>query len=305
MTRPSLFQNFVSSPSALILGGILLIMLGASLFAPWIAPHNPYDLEAIDIMDSELPPRWQEDGDERFPLGTDDQGRGLLSTILYGLRVSLLIGIGAVLVQGVLGVSIGLLAGYFGGRIDNFFMRLADIQLSFSTLLVAIIALAVSKAAFGPENYAQLAVPMLILVIGISEWPQYARTIRASVLAEKKKDYIAAARSLGTPSRRIMFGHILPNVFSPIFVISTLQIANAIVAEAALSFLGLGMPVTQPSLGSLIRSGFDYIFSGIWWITTIPALVLVVLILCVNLLGDWLRDHLLLNERLKAGLRKI
>ena len=297
MIRETLIQRFLRSKGTVVVSILLLIMTGAALLSPWLAPHDPYNLEAIDIMDSELPPKWQEDGDDRFFLGTDDQGRDMFSTILYGLRVSLLIGAGAVIVQAILGVVIGVISGYFGGRIDSFFMRLADIQLSFSTLLVAIIALAVFKAAFGAEHYASLAVPMLIFVIGIAEWPQYARTIRASVLAEKNKDYVTAAHSLGSPHGKIMFRHILPNVFSPIFVISTLQIANAIVTEAALSFLGLGMPVTHPSLGSLIRSGFDYIFSGIWWITSIPALVLIIVILCINLLGDWLRDQLLLEKR--------
>ncbi len=281
-----LFQDKGAFLNALLLFLILL----AALLAPIIAPHDPYDLATIDIMDSELPPQWLAEGDARFIFGTDDQGRDIFSTILYGLRISLFIGIGAVCVQLLLGVVIGLYAGYFGGRLDAFFMRLADIQLSFSTLMVAIIALAILQATFGAESYEELAVLMLILVIGIAEWPQYARTIRASVLAERKKDYVDAARSLGTPSRKIMFGHILPNTFSPILVISTLQVANAIIAEAALSFLGLGMPVTKPSLGSLIRSGFDYLLSGTWWITAIPAIVLIVVILNINLLGDWLRD---------------
>ncbi|MFT5497164.1 MAG: peptide/nickel transport system permease protein [Kiritimatiellia bacterium] len=274
---------------ALLLAGFI----GAALLAPVIAPHNPYDLETLDIMDSSLPPRWIESGDARFILGTDDQGRDILSTMLYGLRISLIIGIAAVCLQMVLGVLIGLCAGYFGGRLDAFFMRVADIQLSFSTLMVAIIALAICQAGLGAASYQQAVVPMLICVIGIAEWPQYARTMRVCTLAERKKDYISAARSLGTPTTRILFGHILPNTFSPILVISTLQIANAIVAEAALSFLGLGMPPSQPSLGSLIRSGFEYVISGsAWWITTFPAVLLIILILTINLLGDCLRDAL-------------
>jgi peptide/nickel transport system permease protein len=213
-----------------------------------------------------------------------------LSTILYGSRISITIGIFAVLLQAFLGISIGLVSGYFGGRLDNFLMRLADIQLSFSTLMVAIISLAVFQALFGTELYEKLAIVMLILVIGISEWPHYARTVRANVLAEKKKEYVDAVRVIGLGSLRIMFKHILPNTLSPILVISTVQIANAIVSEAALSFLGLGMPVTKPSLGSLINSGFEFIFSGSWWITIIPGVVLVVLVLVMNLLGDFLRD---------------
>tara|TARA_B100001971_G_C17977589_1_gene425611 strand:- start:8 stop:733 length:726 start_codon:yes stop_codon:yes gene_type:complete len=231
-----------------------------------------------------------EEGDQRFLLGTDAQGRDLLSTILYGSRISITIGIFAVLLQAFLGISIGLVSGYFGGRLDNFLMRLADIQLSFSTLMVAIIFLAVFQALFGTELYEKLAIVMLILVIGIAEWPHYARTVRANVLAEKKKEYVDAVRVIGLGSLRIMFKHILPNTLSPILVISTVQIANAIVSEAALSFLGLGMPVTKPSLGSLINSGFEFIFSGSWWITIIPGVVLVVLVLVMNLLGDFLRD---------------
>jgi peptide/nickel transport system permease protein len=261
-----------------------------------IAPYNPYDPTIIDIMDSEIPPIWQEGGDSRFLLGTDAQGRDLFSTILYGTRISLIIGISAVLLQAFLGISLGLVAGYFGGRIDSFLMRLADIQLSFSTLMVAIIVLAVFQAAFGTELYERLAILMLILVIGIAEWPQYARTVRASVLAEKKKEYVDAARVIGLRPPRIMFRHILPNTLSPILVISTVQVANAIVSEAALSFLGLGMPITRPSLGSLINSGFEFIFSGSWWITMIPGIVLVVLVLVMNLLGDFMRD--VLNPKL-------
>ena len=271
----------------------------AALCAPLIAPYDPYDPATIDIMDSEIAPLWQDSGDPRFVLGTDAQGRDLLSTILYGTRVSLLIGICAVLMQAFLGVVIGLAAGYFGGRVDSVLMRIADIQLSFSTMMVAIVVLALFQAAFGAELYARLAIFMLILVIGIAEWPQYARTVRASVLAEKQKEYVDAARVMGFGSRRIMWRHILPNTLSPILVISTVQVANAIISEASLSFLGLGMPVSEPSLGSLISSGFAYIFSGSWWITVIPGIVLVTLVLVMNLLGDWLRD--VLNPKLYKG----
>ncbi len=278
---------------------IFLLLIIVSFAAPLIAPFDPYDQTQIDIMDSELPPSWQEEGDERFLLGTDAQGRDLLSTILYGTRISLTIGICAVLLQAFLGIIVGLSAGYFGGRIDSFLMRLADIQLSFSTMMVAIIVLAVFQAAFGTELYQDLALFMLIMVIGIAEWPQYARTIRASVLAERKKEYVDAARVIGFRAPRIMFKHILPNTLSPVLVISTVQIANAIISEAALSFLGLGMPVSRPSLGSLISSGFEFIFSGSWWITVIPGIVLIVLVLVVNLLGDWMRD--VLNPKLYKG----
>jgi peptide/nickel transport system permease protein len=275
---------------------VMSLLVVASFAAPLIAPYDPYDPIQIDIMDSEIPPAWLAQGNERFVLGTDAQGRDLLSTILYGTRISLTIGIFAVALQAVLGVTLGLMSGYFGGRLDNFLMRVADIQLSFSTLMVAIIVLAVFQALFGTELYERLAILMLVLVIGIAEWPQYARTVRASVLAEKKKEYVDAVRVIGLGPTRIMFRHILPNTLSPLLVISTVQIANAIVSEAALSFLGLGMPITKPSLGSLINSGFEFIFSGSWWITIVPGLVLVTLVLVMNLLGDWLRD--VLNPKL-------
>jgi len=288
--------HFRRDPVAVVSALIVLTMVVCATLAPLIAPQNPYDPAQLDIMDSEIPPIWEDGGDERFLLGTDHQGRDMLSTILYGTGLSLMIGIFAVLLQAVIGVSIGLLAGYVGGRIDAFLMRLADIQLSLSTMMVAIIALAVFQAAFGPELYEELAIVMLILVIGIAEWPQYARTVRAAVMAERSKEYVDAARVIGLPRRVIAIRHVLPNTLSPVLVISTVQVAEAIISEASLSFLGLGMPVTQPSLGSLIRSGFEYIFSGAWWITILPSIVLVVLILSINLLGDWLRDAL--NPRL-------
>jgi len=291
-----LWWSFHRDAIAMASFAVLIALVLASVFAPLIAPYDPYDPLQIDIMDSEMPPAWLEGGETRFLLGTDAQGRDLLSTILYGTRISLTIGICAVLLQAFLGVSIGLAAGYFGGRLDSFLMRVADIQLSFSTLMVAIVFLAVFQALFGTELYERLAIVMLILVIGIAEWPQYARTVRASVLAEKKKEYVEAARVIGFGPVRIMFRHILPNTLSPILVISTVQVANAIVSEAALSFLGLGMPVTKPSLGSLINSGFEFIFGGSWWITLIPGCVLVILVLVMNLLGDFLRD--VLNPKL-------
>ncbi|WP_067520177.1 ABC transporter permease [Endozoicomonas ascidiicola] len=297
--QSAFWYSFTRDRVAMVCAFIFALFVSAALLAPVLAPTNPYDLAAIDIMDSELPPAWAEEGDERFLLGTDDQGRDLFSTILYGMRISLAIGLFAVVLQAFIGIVLGLMAGYFGGRIDSFLMRVADIQLSFSTMMVAIIVLAVFQASFGSELYSKLAMLMLILVIGIAEWPQYARTVRASVLAEKKKEYVEAARVMGFGSGRIMFRHILPNALSPILVISTVQIANAIISEAALSFLGLGMPVSQPSLGSLISSGFEYIFSGSWWITVIPGVVLVVLVLVLNLLGDWLRD--VLNPKLYKG----
>ncbi|MFO7494090.1 MAG: ABC transporter permease [Desulfobacterales bacterium] len=284
--------SFLRDPMAIGSFLCLAILVVVSFGAPLIAPHNPYDSSTIDIMDSEMPPFWLDQSDARFLLGTDSQGRDMLSTMLYGMRVSILIGLGAVALQALMGIFVGLVAGYRGGRFDAFLMRLADVQLSFSTYMVAIFFGALFQAAFGMGRYEQLAVPLLIVIIGFAEWPQYARTVRASVLAEKKKEYIEAARVIGLSPRRIMWRHILPNTLTPVLVISTVQVANAIMSEAALSFIGLGMPVTRPSLGSLIKAGFDYIFSGSWWITLFPGVALVVLILSINLLGDWLRDFL-------------
>ncbi|MEK0165638.1 ABC transporter permease [Phaeobacter sp. JH20_36] len=291
--------SFRRNPVAMVSFAVFMVITLASILAPVLAPFDPYDPAQIDIMNSEYPPAWIDGADPQFVFGTDDQGRDLWSTILYGTRLSLLIGLCAVALQAFLGISIGLVAGYVGGRLDSLLMRFADIQLSFSTLMVAIIFLAVTQAMFGSETFNQYAIYFLIAVIGVAEWPQYARTVRATVLAEKKKEYIDSARVLGFGPMRIMVRHILPNSLSPIFVISTVQVANAIISEASLSFLGLGMPPSQPSLGSLISSGFDYIFSGSWWITAIPGVVLVVLVLVINLLGDWMRD--VLNPKLYKG----
>jgi peptide/nickel transport system permease protein len=269
------------------------------ILAPVFSPYNPYDPEYIDIMNSEIPPVWLEEGSSDFLLGTDIQGRDLLSTMIYGLRLSILIGCGAIVLQAFLGIIIGLISGYFGGKIDALLMRMADIQLSFPYLMVAIFISAIFQVAFGIGRYEELAVPLLIVIIGLSEWPQIARTVRASVMGEKNKEYVEAARVIGLSPRLIMFRHILPNSMTAVLVISTIQVANAVMSEAALSFLGLGMPVTKPSLGSLIRSGFEYIFSGSWWITIFPGVLLVVLVLVINLLGDWLRD--VLNPKLYKG----
>ena len=284
--------SFLRDPVAVGSFSLLFVLVVLGFSAPLVAPHDPYDTTTIDVMDSELPPVWMEESDGSFLLGTDSQGRDMLSTILYGMRVSLLIGLGAVALQAMLGLVVGLVAGYMGGRVEAILMRIADVQLSFSTYMVAIFLGAIFQAAFGIGQYENVAVPFLIIVIGLAEWPQYARTVRASVLGEKKKEYVEAARVIGMPARRIAIRHILPNTLTPVLVISTVQVANAIMSEAALSFIGLGMPVTKPSLGSLIKSGFEYIFSGSWWITLFPGLVLVVLILSINLLGDWLRDFL-------------
>ncbi|MDD4730688.1 MAG: ABC transporter permease [Desulfovibrio sp.] len=298
--RESFFlHDFLHDRLALTSFIVLVILLVLGLGAPFFAPSNPYDPSTYDLLNAEQPPAFMENGQAQFPLGTDAQGRDMYSTMLYGMRVSLIIGFGAVLMQAFIGIVVGLISGYFGGRLDSALMRLADVQLSFSTYMVAIFISAIFQAAFGVAMYEKIAIPLLILVIGFAEWPQYARTVRASVLAEKKKEYVEAARVIGLSKRRIMFRHILPNTLSPVFVISTIQVANAIMSEAALSFVGLGMPVTMPSLGSLINVGFEYIFSGSWWITLFPGIVLVVLVLVINLLGDWLRDYL--NPKLYKG----
>lgn len=299
LRQTDLFYHYSRDKVAIVSSLIFLVLAVMALFSPLIAPFDPYDLQQIDLMDSELPPAWLDNADPRFLLGTDDQGRDLWSTILYGMRVSLVIGVSAVLLQALIGIVVGLVSGYVGGRTDSLLMRIADVQLSFSTLMVAIIVLAIVKNAFGGEAYSSYAMLILILVIGLSEWPQIARTVRSSVLAEKEKEYVDAAHVMGFGPIRIMFKHILPNCLSPIFVIITVQIANAIITEAALSFLGLGMPVTEPSLGSLISIGKEYLFSGSWWITLIPGVFLVVIVISINLLGDFLRD--VFNPKLYKG----
>ncbi|MEN8211472.1 MAG: ABC transporter permease [Thermodesulfobacteriota bacterium] len=277
----------------------IVIFILLAIAAPWISPMNPYDANNIDIMNSEIPPAWEDEGLKQFPLGTDNMGRDMLSTMLYGLRTSILIGLGAVFLQAFIGIAMGLSAGFLGGKVDAILMRIADIQFSFPYLMVAIVVSAIFQLAFGIGRYETLAVPLLILIIGFAEWPMYARTIRASVIGEKNKEYVEAAKVIGLSRPVIMVRHVLPNSLTSLMVISTIQVANAVMSEAALSFLGLGMPVTRPSLGSLIRSGFDYIFSGSWWITVFPGIWLILFVLVINLLGDWLRD--VLNPKLYKG----
>ena len=297
--RQSYFlYSFLRDPVAIISFSVLLVLTLSAFGAPLIAPHDPYEPATVDLMDAETPPVWSEGGTSNFLLGTDDMGRDMFSTMLYGMRISIVIGVGAVCLQAFIGIVVGLLSGYIR-KLDNILMRIADVQLSFSTYMIAIFIGATFQMAFGVANYEKIAAPLLILIIGLAEWPQYARTVRASVLAERKKEYVEAAKIIGLSSSRIMWRHILPNALSPVLVISTVQVANAIMSEAALSFLGLGMPMTKPSLGSLITAGFEYIFSGSWWITIFPGILLVVLILVINLLGDWVRDFL--NPKLYKG----
>lgn len=291
--------SFKRDKVAIISFIILITLIILAITAPWIAPMNPYDAENIDIMNSEIPPMWSDGGESRFPLGTDNMGRDMLSTMLYGLRTSIIIAGCAVLLQASLGILVGLTAGYLGGKTDAILMRLADIQFSFPYLMVAIFIGAIFQIVFGVGSYERLAVPLLIVIIGLSEWPMYARTIRASVIGEVGKEYVEAARVIGLSRLTIMIRHVLPNSLTSVMVISTIQVANAVMSEAALSFLGLGMPVTKPSLGSLIQSGFEFIFSGSWWITVFPGIWLILFVLVINLLGDWLRD--VLNPKLYKG----
>jgi peptide/nickel transport system permease protein len=292
-TGVSTLRAFVAERPGSALAAVLLAAIAIAAFlAPLIAPANPFDLSSLDVLDAELPPHWLQGSDPRFLLGTDAQGRDLLSAILYGTRISLVVGILAVAIQAAIGVPLGLLAGYAGGRVDSLVTRAADIQLSLSTLMMAIIALALFRAGLGGESLTRFAVPLLVVVIGLAEWPYFARTARAANQVEAAKDYVRAARALGASNFGIMGRHILPNIHSPLIVVATTQIAGAIMAEAALSFLGLGMPATKPSLGTLIRSGYDLMFAGAWWVPVIPGLVLIGLLVSVNVLGDALRDWL-------------
>jgi peptide/nickel transport system permease protein len=271
-------------------------ILGA-VFAPWIAPHNPFDLASLNLSDAFKPPAWEEEGAREYLLGTDDQGRDVLSAIMYGARVSLLVGLSATLFATVLGVTLGLLAGYVGGALDSLLMRICDIQLTFPSILVALLVDGVVRAALPREVHAEIALFVVIFAIGISEWPKFARTVRGSTLVERNKEYVQAARVIGVPRARIMVSHVLPNVVGPVLVVATLNLGLAILSEATLSFLGVGVPPTQPSLGTLIRIGNDFLFSGEWWITIFPGVALIMMVLSVNLLGDWLRDAL--NPKLR------
>ncbi|MGA8031102.1 MAG: ABC transporter permease [Casimicrobiaceae bacterium] len=288
--------SFRHSPWAMIAAVVFLACVGAAMLAPWVSPHNPFDLARLDLSNSLKPPMWIAGGDPSFPLGTDDQGRDILSTIIFGARISLEVGIAAVLFSTVLGVALGLLSGYVGGKTDAFIMRVADVQLSFPAILIALLIDGVARAVF-PGAHDSMAFWVLVLSIGISGWVQYARTVRGSTMVEKNKEYVQAARLFGIHPFAIMARHVLPNVLGPVLVIATIHIATAIITEATLSFLGVGVPPTEPSLGTLIRIGNDFMFSGEWWVTLFPGLALVIMVLAINMLGDWLRDAL--NPRLR------
>ncbi|MBK1698631.1 ABC transporter permease [Rhodovibrio salinarum] len=289
--------SFRQSKITMLAAAITAIFFLAALFAPWIAPHDPYDLTNISLMDSFLPPMWMEGGDARFPLGTDDQGRGILSTIIYGARASLLVGFAAVLLAAAIGVTLGLIAGYLGGTADALIMRVAEVQLSFPAILIALLIDGVTRGVLGGQGEGNLAFAVIIVSIGLSFWVQYARTVRGSCLVEKNKEYVQAARVIGVHPALIVMRHVLPNVLGPVLVIATISLALAIITEATLSFLGVGVPPTQPSLGTMIRVGNDFLFSGEWWISMFPGAALAILVLAVNLLGDWLRDAL--NPKLR------
>jgi peptide/nickel transport system permease protein len=289
--------SFKRSPLVMVAAAIAFIYVFAALFAPWVAPHNPFDLKTLNLLDAFTPPAWTERGNPQYFLGTDDQGRDVISAIIFGSRMSLVIGLAATLLAMTVGITLGLISGYVGGKLDAFIMRVADVQLSFPAILIALLIDGLARAALPKESHDQLAVYVLILAIAASGWVSYARTVRGSTLVERNKEYVQAARVIGRHPLAIMFSHVLPNVLGPVLVIATLQIGAAIITESSLSFLGVGVPPTQPSLGTLIRIGNDFLFSGEWWITVFPGLALVILVLSINVLGDWLRDAL--NPRLR------
>ncbi len=288
--------SFRHSPIAIVSAIVAFICIFCALFADFIAPHNPFDLASLELADSRLPPAWMAEGSTKYLLGTDDQGRDLLSALMYGSRISLLVGLASVALSMLIGIGLGLLAGFAGGKIDAFIMRVADVQLSFPAILIALLIDGVGKAIF-PNAHASLAFTVLVIAIALSGWVQYARTVRGSTMVERNREYVQAARVIGVSPLRIMFRHVLPNVMGPVMVLATVQIATAIITEATLSFLGVGVPPTSPSLGTLIRVGNDFIMAGEWWITIWPAMALIVIVLSINLLGDWLRDAM--NPRLQ------
>jgi peptide/nickel transport system permease protein len=288
--------SFRTSPVAMAAALIALACLFCAVFAGWVSPHNPFDLATLELGDARLPPAWSAEGSSKYLLGTDDQGRDILSAVIYGARISLIVGIVSVLLSITVGVVLGLLAGFLGGWLDSFLMRLCDVMLSFPPILVALLIAGVGRALF-PNAHESLAFGVLIISISLTGWVQYARTVRGSTLVERNKEYVQAARVTGVAPLRIMLRHVLPNVMGPVMVLATIQVATAIITEATLSFLGVGVPPTSPSLGTLISIGNQYLFSGEWWITVFPGLMLVLIALSVNLLGDWLRDAL--NPRLR------
>ncbi len=291
-----LWHDFTHSPVAIVAAVLALVCLGCAFGAPWIAPHDPFDLSTLDLADSHLPPAWMADGRTTYLLGTDDQGRDILSTLMYGARISLMVGLCSVALSLVIGVTAGLVAGFVGGVVDAALMRLCDVMLSFPPILIALLIDGVGRVIF-PQARDVLAFAVLILALTLTDWVRYARTVRGSTLVERSKEYVQAARLIGVSRWRILRRHVLPNVLGPVLVLATIQVGQAIITEATLSFLGVGVPPTNPSLGTLIRIGNDFLYAGEWWITIFPGVALVLIALSVNLLGDWLRDAL--NPRLR------
>jgi peptide/nickel transport system permease protein len=291
------FYSFRRSPLTMAAALTTLVCVVAAVFAGILAPHNPFDLKTLNLLDAFTPPAWTERGNPAYLLGTDDQGRDVLSAIMFGSRVSLMVGFFAVVLAMTIGIALGLISGYVGGKVDAFIMRVADVQLSFPAILIALLIDGVARVALPRESHDAAALYVLVLAIAASGWVQYARTVRGSTLVERNKEYVQAARVIGRHPVAIMFSHVLPNVLGPVLVLATLHIGTAIITEATLSFLGVGVPPTKPSLGTLIRIGNDFLFSGEWWITVFPGAWLVVMVLAMNLLGDWLRDAL--NPKLR------
>ena len=293
-----IFHSFIRSPVTVVSAIVTVVMVVAAFSAPLISPHNPFDPATLNLMEGFTPPMVaNEFTGNVYWFGTDAQGRDIFSAILYGSRVSLLVGFAAVGLAAVLGITLGLMSGYLGGWVDALIMRIADVQLSFPAILIALLIFGVFKGIIPPAMQDKMAIYVLILAIGLSDWVQYARTVRSSTMAEKNREYVQAARVIGVPAPLILLRHILPNVMGPVLVIATIGLALAIILESTLSFLGVGVPPTQPSLGTLIRVGQDFLFSGEWWIVFFPGMTLLILALSVNLLGDWLRDAL--NPRLR------
>ena len=289
--------SFLHTPSAIVAACVTVIAVSAALAAPWIAPYDPFDPSQISLWDGKLPPAWVEGGSSTYLLGTDNQGRDMLSTILYGGRLSIVVGFVAVFLGMLLGVTLGVISGYLGGKVDAIIMRFADVQLTIPGILLAILINGIGRAILPIDMRDDFAIYVVIIAIGLTDWPQFARVARGATMVEAQKEYVQSARVIGLPGWLIMIRHILPNTLRPILVIATIGLALAVIAEATLSFLGQGIPPTTPSLGTLIRVGNEYLFSGLWWITLFPGIALVVLVFAVNLLGDWMRDAL--NPKLR------
>jgi peptide/nickel transport system permease protein len=297
LRESDIWWSFRSSPITVVAAIVTVIYFAAAILAPWVAPYDPFDVKSLNLMDAFTPPAWAEAGSAKHLLGTDNQGRDVLSAILYGSRVSLMIGLAAIVLSVTTGVLLGLMAGFRGGWAEAVVMRLADIQLTVPAILIALTLDGVARVVLPKNVHDEIAIWVLVLSIGFAYWPQFARVTRATTLAEKNKDYVNAARIIGVPGARIALAHVLPNAWGPVLVIATIELALAVIAEASLSYLGVGMPATQPSLGTLIRIGNAFLFSGEWWIVLFPVFALVILSLSVNILGDWLRDAL--NPKLR------